>query len=127
MVPNTAQGPVPVAGAKLPTLAPGQTPASVTVVLQPLPAIFDGTFSNSAWLQECPRPLSEQVWGSNAAHIYPNDGRRLGLVDADVVRLGRDGQIRELLGKAVTKGPSVDPTDDLAASRAPSPRRIRRR
>jgi molybdopterin-containing oxidoreductase family iron-sulfur binding subunit len=88
VVPNTSLRPISVPMAKLPTLAPGQTSPNVALVVQPSPAIFDGCFSNSAWLQECPQPLTKQVWG-NAVHLSPHDGRKLGLADGDVVRLGR--------------------------------------
>jgi Fe-S-cluster-containing dehydrogenase component/anaerobic selenocysteine-containing dehydrogenase len=88
VIPNTAQQPAQMPAPKLPALAPTEPPAGFTLTLAPDPSMFDGTFSNNAWLQECPRPVSRQVWG-NAAHLSVNDARRLGLVDGDVVRLGR--------------------------------------
>jgi Fe-S-cluster-containing dehydrogenase component/anaerobic selenocysteine-containing dehydrogenase len=88
VIPSTAQQPAQVPTPKLPVLAPAHPPAGFTLTLAPDPLMFDGTFSNNAWLQECPQPVTRQVWG-NAAHLSANDARRLGLVDGDVVRLGR--------------------------------------
>jgi molybdopterin-containing oxidoreductase family iron-sulfur binding subunit len=64
----------------------GAEPSGFTLTIAPDPGVWDGSFANNAWLQECPKPLTKQVWG-NALHISPADGKRLGLVDGDVVRL----------------------------------------
>lgn len=48
--------------------------------------VYDGSFANNAWLQECPHPLTKQVWG-NALGLSPNDARHLGLASGDAVRL----------------------------------------
>src|SRR5262249_40115848 len=42
--------------------------------------------ANNAWLQECPKPFSKQVWG-NALHVAEADARELGLVDGDLVHI----------------------------------------
>ena len=42
--------------------------------------------ANNAWLQECPKPFTKEVWG-NALQMSPADGKRLGLVNGDVVRV----------------------------------------
>ena len=69
------------------------TPATehLTVVLRPDPSLWDGTFANNAWLQECPKPLTKQVWG-NALALNPQEAARLGLSSGDVVTLAADGR-----------------------------------
>jgi molybdopterin-containing oxidoreductase family iron-sulfur binding subunit len=66
---------------------PRATPArELSVVLSPDPSVWDGRFANNAWLQECPRPFTKQVWG-NAIQIAPGDAARLGIEDEDTVSL----------------------------------------
>jgi MoCo/4Fe-4S cofactor protein with predicted Tat translocation signal len=50
------------------------------------PHIGDGRFSNNAWLQELPKPLTKLVW-DNAAFVSPATAERLQLVNEDVVEL----------------------------------------
>ena len=86
VVADSASRPVSVGSIKLPQVAPAKAGAALSLVLAPDPSIWDGSFANNAWLQECPKPLTKQVWG-NALHISEALGRRLKLVDGDVVRL----------------------------------------
>jgi Fe-S-cluster-containing dehydrogenase component len=86
IVPDTAARPVTAPAVALPQVRPAREPDSFTLTLAPDPSVWDGSFANNAWLQECPKPLTKQVWG-NALHVSPADGKRLGLVDGDVVRL----------------------------------------
>ncbi|WP_158668231.1 4Fe-4S dicluster domain-containing protein [Bradyrhizobium guangdongense] len=58
----------------------------LSLVLRPDPCVWDGSFANSAWLQECPKPLSKQVWG-NALALHPDDASHLGLKPGDVVKI----------------------------------------
>jgi molybdopterin-containing oxidoreductase family iron-sulfur binding subunit len=63
-------------------------------VIDPDPTIHDGRYANNAWLQECPKPLSKEVW-SNAIALSPVDAAYLGVVSGDVVSVGsRDGEIK---------------------------------
>jgi Fe-S-cluster-containing dehydrogenase component len=87
VIANSRTMPEPPPAAKLPEIAPAAASAnSFSLVLAPDPAVWDGGFANNAWLQECPKPLTKQVWG-NALHVSSNDAREFGLVDGDVVRL----------------------------------------
>jgi Fe-S-cluster-containing dehydrogenase component/anaerobic selenocysteine-containing dehydrogenase len=92
VIADTAQNPVSLPAPKPPAFAPASSPAGFSLTLAPDPSIFDGTFSNNAWLQECPEPLTRQVWG-NAAHLSSNDAQRLGLNDGDVVQIAR-GEVK---------------------------------
>ena len=80
-----------VAGTATPPLRPPQAvpvlpaappTAPLTLLLRPDPASWDGRFANNPWLQECPKPLTRQVWG-NAALISPTTAALLGLAEDD--------------------------------------------
>jgi molybdopterin-containing oxidoreductase family iron-sulfur binding subunit len=75
---------------KLPDLPPAKGAPALTLVLAPDPSLWDGRFAANAWLQECPRPLSHEVWG-NSLKVAPRDAAAHGLQDGDVVRLTRQG------------------------------------
>ncbi len=81
--------PVVAGRPRLPAVAPAPAPEGLTVVLRPDDCLWDGRFANNAWLQECPKPLSKQVWG-NALALGPADAARLGLATGDVVRIDTD-------------------------------------
>jgi Fe-S-cluster-containing dehydrogenase component len=83
---------VPLGQPALPAV-PAATPASTatTVVLRPDPSLWDGSFANNAWLQECPKPLTKQVWG-NALALNPHEASRLALSDGDVVIVAAGGR-----------------------------------
>jgi molybdopterin-containing oxidoreductase family iron-sulfur binding subunit len=57
------------------------------LILRPDPCVWDGSFANNAWLQECPKPLTKQVWG-HALALHPDDANQLGAASGDVVRIG---------------------------------------
>lgn len=59
----------------------------MTLVLRSDPCLWDGSFANNAWLQECPKPLTKQVWG-NALALHPDDAARLGIASGDIVTIG---------------------------------------
>ena len=88
----------------LPAIAPAVSPKTgMTLVLQPDPSLWDGSFANNAWLQECPKPLTKQVWG-NALALNPKDAGTRGIKAGDVVTLSSDGRKRDA---AVTIEPGV--------------------
>jgi molybdopterin-containing oxidoreductase family iron-sulfur binding subunit len=86
VVPNSAAATVSAPAAAMPQVAPAEATDNFALALSPDPAVFDGGAANNAWLQECPRPFTKQVWG-NALHIAEADARSLGVTDGDVVRL----------------------------------------
>ncbi len=92
-------GSIPESTASALTLAPA-TPkpaepigelVSVTLVLGPDPCLWDGRFANNAWLQECPKPFSREVWG-NAVLMAPGDADTLGISDGDEIQIAIDGR-----------------------------------
>lgn len=89
VVADTAAAKVAAPSATVPRAAPAEALADFTLTLSPDPSVFDGSMANNAWLQECPKPFTKQVWG-NALHISQADASELALVDGDVVRLVRD-------------------------------------
>ena len=64
------------------------------VLIQPDPSVLDGRFSNNAWMQELPDPITKLVW-DNVAVMSPRTAGELGLsvdydagaYEADLVRL----------------------------------------
>ena len=86
VIANTASPKISPKAPKLPQIAPSDAIETFTLTFAPDPAVFDGSFANNAWLQECPAPFTKQVWG-NALYIAEADARDLNLMDGDVVRL----------------------------------------
>jgi molybdopterin-containing oxidoreductase family iron-sulfur binding subunit len=89
VVPNSAAAKLSLPAPVLPKIAPAQANIGFTLALAPDPSVFDGSFANNAWLQECPAPFTKQVWG-NALHVAEDDAHTLGFVDGDVLRLTVD-------------------------------------
>ena len=69
-----------------------RTPADESkfeLVFRPDPTIWDGRFSNSAWLQELPKPLTKLTW-DNAALVSPETAQLwAGLAGRDQAEAGR--------------------------------------
>ena len=57
------------------------------VLFRPCPNIGDGRFSNNAWLQEIPRPLTKLTW-DNAVMMSPATAQKNGAVNGTMVKLG---------------------------------------
>ena len=91
LVAGSAAAPVAPPEPRLPALPPAPRPSGLTLVLRPDPSTWDGSFANNAWLQECPRPLTRQVWG-NAALVAPEEAERHGFTAGEVVRLDLGGR-----------------------------------
>jgi Fe-S-cluster-containing dehydrogenase component len=86
VVPDTAAHPVAAPSAAFPQILPASAVDGFTLTIAPAASVWDGSFANSAWLQECPQPLTTQVWG-NALQVSPEDAARLGVASGDVVHL----------------------------------------
>ena len=72
--------------ARLPPPPARIEPSPYTLVLQPDPTLYDGSFANNAWLQECPKPLTKGVWG-NTLGLSPHDASELGVADGETVAI----------------------------------------
>ncbi|MBV9458749.1 MAG: 4Fe-4S dicluster domain-containing protein [Bradyrhizobium sp.] len=86
VVANSASEKISLSPVKLPDVPAAVAAEGFTLALSPDPSVFDGGMANNAWLQECPKPFTTQVWG-NALHIAETDAHKLGLNDGDVVQL----------------------------------------
>jgi len=58
------------------------TAAGMTIMFRPDPHIWDGAFTNNAWLQELPKPLTKLTW-DNALMISPLAAKDLKLTSSD--------------------------------------------
>jgi Fe-S-cluster-containing dehydrogenase component len=65
------------------------------VVYLPSHAVWDGRFSNNAWQQELPDPITKITW-DNAAVISPNTAKDLGVESGDMVKLSLQGRSVEI-------------------------------
>ncbi len=63
-----------------------QPAGTLEIVFEPDPTIWDGQYTNNAWLQELPKPLTKITW-DNAVMVSPKTAQRLSLQDRDVVLL----------------------------------------
>jgi Fe-S-cluster-containing dehydrogenase component len=91
IIAQSASTPAAVAAPQLPSLAPIEQPEGMSLVLRPDPCIWDGVWANSPWLQECPKPLSKEVWGHSLT-IAPADAKRLRIRSGDLVQVTADNR-----------------------------------
>ncbi len=66
-------------------------PQGLEVVFRPSAGPYDGRFSNNAWLQEAPDPMTKLVW-DNAAMISPATAKSLGVENGDVINIRVSGR-----------------------------------
>lgn len=92
---RAAGRPPPLAGVAAPAVAPLRLPATardrLRLTVRPDPTIWDGSFAQNPWLQECPKPVTKLTW-DNAVQMAPATAERLGLEDGDLVRLSANGR-----------------------------------
>ena len=88
VVQDSANKPVPAPDPRLPSVAPARSSTGLEVRLQPSASVWDGSRAPNAWLQECPDPLTKEVWGSSL-RLGRADAERLGLEDGDQASLAR--------------------------------------
>ena len=72
-------GPAPLA-------LPAVPAAGMVLDVRPSQSLYDGRFAANAWAQECPDPLTKEVWGSSL-RLHPDDLAGIGAADGDVVRV----------------------------------------
>jgi Fe-S-cluster-containing dehydrogenase component len=74
----------------LPILTINPDLSGLELVLVPDPTVGDGRWSNNAWLQELPKPLTQLVW-DNAALLSPSLAKGLGVSNGDMLLLSAGG------------------------------------
>jgi molybdopterin-containing oxidoreductase family iron-sulfur binding subunit len=95
VITDSAFAPKPVkCGSGFSLGVPNPKAGGIEIVLRPDPSIGDGSFSNNAWLQELPKPLTKLTW-DNAAIVSPASARKLHVTNGDVVKLSANGQTVE--------------------------------
>jgi molybdopterin-containing oxidoreductase family iron-sulfur binding subunit len=67
-----------------------RTTGDLEVIFRPDPAIYDGRFANSGWLQELPKPITKLTW-DNAAIMSPATATRLGVMREADYNYGAEG------------------------------------
>ena len=60
-----------IATPEVPDIKPFDGRGGFSLVLSPDPSAWDGRFANSPWLQECPKPVSKEVWGNALRYSKP--------------------------------------------------------
>jgi molybdopterin-containing oxidoreductase family iron-sulfur binding subunit len=74
------------------------TPASTEgfeIVFRPDPCVWDGSYTNNAFLQELAKPLTKLTW-DNAALISANTAQKLAASNGDMLRITSDGRTLEI-------------------------------
>jgi len=110
-----------MAGTSLPVIsvaqkggdAKGEAQAEPSGSIKPLeivfradPAIFDGRFANSGWLQELPKPITKLTW-DNAAMMSAATAQKLSVTTGDYVKL-QVGNSEAKVGVMVVPGHADD-------------------
>lgn len=64
---------------------------SIEVLFRADPCVWDGRFSDVAWLQELPKPISKVTWDCPVA-ISPKLASDLGLANGDLLEVSVEGE-----------------------------------
>lgn len=67
------------------------SPSGLEIVIRPDASLFDGRFSNIAWLQELPDPMTKITW-DNVAQISPETAKQLDVKDEDILEITSNGK-----------------------------------
>ena len=92
VIANTGAELVTAGAPKRPDVKPATAPKGMALVFAADPSVWDGRFANNAWLQECPRPFTKDVWGNGVA-LSPADAARLKIADGESVELRQDATV----------------------------------
>ncbi|MCY0993644.1 4Fe-4S dicluster domain-containing protein [Nannocystis sp. ILAH1] len=92
-VPRSGQNPIPREYAKVAEAikAADFTASGFEVNFHVDPKVADGRFSNIAWLQELPHPMTKLTW-DNAAYVSIGTARKLGVENCDLVTVTVGGK-----------------------------------
>lgn len=85
--PTALANPIPI----LQENGPGAAEDGLEIIFRPDPTVWDGRYSNNAWLQELPKPISKLTW-DNAASIAPSTAAKSKLGTGDLVELSWQGR-----------------------------------
>jgi molybdopterin-containing oxidoreductase family iron-sulfur binding subunit len=100
IIEGTVAKPIAAGEPKLVLPQPGLAPPATIITLPPSPTLWDGRNATNAWAQECPDPITRQVWGA-ALRLSPEDAARLGVRDEDVVTFaGHEAPVKIVQGQA---------------------------
>ena len=91
---STAYPPKQVPAAKIAVRIPEEEPG-VELNFRRDPSIYDGQFSNNAWLQELPKPLSKMTW-DNPLLMGPKMAEGMGVKSGDMVLVELNGNSMKL-------------------------------
>ncbi len=91
VIAKTAAQPTTASSSRIATLPYAAPQHELVLQLSPDTSVWDGRFANNAWLQECAKPFTRQVWG-NAIQIAPADAAKLGIADEETVDVTVGGE-----------------------------------
>ncbi|MEZ5398570.1 MAG: TAT-variant-translocated molybdopterin oxidoreductase [Bryobacteraceae bacterium] len=77
--------------ANLAASLPAAPSGGAEVVIRPCPSVYDGRYTNNAWLQELPRPLTKITW-DNAVILSPKMADSHKVQNGDILDLKAGGR-----------------------------------